>query len=195
LWRAAASAAISGVQVVIGGPNEVARRITERPGCAVNGSRGTLKLKEDASGRFIQVQMQARKPETRAILLVAEPRTKAQGAKNDRPAMRVFNYDLALEALFIAAPARHRGWGLGRQDRPCGGSKGFPGGSEGFRAKAEHAAATSQVRAGRVEKRVLLEEAPARDSSEAMKRAKEPRDVLDSKLDFNFERCAPPSHD
>jgi hypothetical protein len=70
-------------------------------------------------------------------------------------------------------------------------ASGFPGGSSGLRAKAEEAATSSNVKVGRVVKRVLLEEAAVRDGSEATQAAEKQRDVGDPKLDFDFERGAP----
>jgi hypothetical protein len=70
-------------------------------------------------------------------------------------------------------------------------ASGFPGGSSGLRAKAKEAAAASNVKVGRVVKRVLLEEAATGDGSEATQTAEKQRDVRDPKLDFDFEGGAP----
>jgi len=53
---------------------------TEGAGGAIDGLRGAFEFEENASGCFIEVQMEARELETGAVFLVEEGRTETQGA-------------------------------------------------------------------------------------------------------------------
>jgi hypothetical protein len=183
---AAAAARIGGMKVPIGASNVLARRKAKGAGSAVDGVGSTLEFEEHAHRCFIQVQMEAAKPERTSIFFVAESGTQTKRAEGGRPTGRGPHLHFPLELLLIARRARCPSGRLGRHHSAPRAAPDHLGRRRGLKAKPQKASAPPKVRIRRVVERVLLENPPMLNRAKTPNSTDEGGQIRDPELDFGF---------
>lgn len=189
----ATAAAIGGVDVPIGAGEVVAGGIAERFRGAIDGCGRAFEFQIDASGCFIEVQLQAAMDEGGAEFFVGECGMQTEGQQDSWPCGRSADGQLALETFFIARAAsappfgRLRGRRLeGEYGAAIAGADRVACGGR-FSTNAEETARAAKVSRGRVEERVALEDASKSDGADALEAREKLGDAANEQLDFDFD--------
>ena len=102
---AALAATIRGIEVPVGAAYEIVGAVSERPGDSVDRGRPPFELEEDTDRGLVQVEVQSRKAERRAVLLIAPRRPEAARSEMHVGSNRVTDPDLPFKAFLIARSA------------------------------------------------------------------------------------------
>jgi len=161
-------------------------------------SRGAVDLggrafefEKDPDGCFIEVQMKTTEPEAGAIFVVSKRGSQAQGPKCPRPVLGPIDHYLAFQAFFVMWRGTGSGpYGQRAFERQNHGwpSRAGPGiSSRALDAQAQQSPRTSDLGAGRVVERILLEYAAERNGAEIAQLWQDGADFRDAELDLDFE--------
>jgi hypothetical protein len=190
----AASAAIGGVKIPVGGAQIVGGREAEGFCCFVDCVRWTFEFEDEADGSFVEVEMQRAAGKAGAEFFVAEGGAEAQGVEALDEFLGFAQREFAFGALFVArglfgfASRRHGRRGFRCKDRASAacGLIGCCGRS--FLAHADQSAAAAECSVGSIEQRVLFQDATVRGGGKAAEFGENVFEIRNAELNFDFSR-------
>jgi len=193
LGKPAATATLSLKKLPIRALDIVARRKPEGPRGPVDRSGGSFQLEERANGGLVDLEVEAGKPKSRPVSLIAEawPESQREHPRPPWPGPR--NDEFSFELLFVARPCNGNG-SLRGDDRLPRPSPNVPGRRGPLAAQAEEKPSAAEILCGCVVKRILLENPALAERLHLTQFADETGHVCDRKLDLDLPHRTPVSH-
>jgi len=161
----------------------------------VDGFWLALEFEDDADGSFVEVEVQAAKPEGRTEFFISETRAEAENAETAHERLGIAQAKFAFGTLFVARPFAIRPLPVWRRCRRLDSEDGAAParclavrGGGCFNSHSDQPAGTAEIGIGRIEQRVSFKDATVRDGSNAFQAFEDVWQIGDPQLYFDLGR-------